>query len=201
MLNTVSTQANLTSEVLGKEYLPEGGLLLIPNRLGMEDLLLLEAQLAGRSVAYLFRSACEYSAAINGFLQKDEVKGLELTCGDEHRDAFKQEIQTCVSKGDVVVFIPSEVNARCAQTTCVPTSVVKFLVAAGVAVVPLFVEHLAETKLAVESDEEAGGTVLSFGECIEARLANSASYFENLLVASERAFSQRPILKSSLAFT
>ncbi len=186
---------------MGKEYLPEGGLLLIPNRLGMEDLILLENQLTGRNVAYLVKSGCQYSAAINAFLQKDEVQGLEFTCGDEHLEAFKREIQTCVAKGDVVVFIPGEVNARCAQTTCVPTAVVKFLASAGVVVVPLFVEHLAETKLAVESEEEAGGTVLSFGQSIEAGFANSASYFENLLVASERAFSQRPILKSSLAFT
>ncbi len=197
----MSTQANPIPEVSGKEYLPEGGVLLIPNRLSMEDLLLLEAQLKGRDITYLVGSSFEYSSEIKDFLQKEEVQGLEFICSEENQEAFKKAVHDCVTRGDAVVFIPGEVNARCAQTTCVPTPVVKFLVNAGVPVAPLFVEHLAETRLAVETVEEAGGTVLSFGKVLEGGHANSANYFENLLEASERAFSQRSILKASLAFT
>ena len=197
----MSTQTNSTSEVTGKDYLPEGGVLVVPNRLSIDDLLLLEQELVGRSITYLIAGSFEYGQAIKDYLQKNEVQGLEFNCDEENLAAFKNEVQACINKGHAVVFIPGEANTRCAQTTCVPTSVVKFLLAADVPVTPLFVEHLAETKLAVESDEEAGGTVLSFGKVLELGRVNSANYFESLLEAAERAYSNRSILKSSLAFT
>ncbi|MFK5921515.1 MAG: AMP-binding protein [Verrucomicrobiota bacterium] len=188
-------------QILGQEFLPENGALIIPNRLPFDDLLGLELLFEGRDITYLVERGSEHGERFRQHVEKEGVQGLEFACDDESLPAFQKELLQCIDKGGLAVFVPGAVNSRCAQTTCVPSVVVKFLVSTPVPVLPLFVEHPEETRLAIESVEEAGKLAFSFGKPLEGDAVNAANYFESLLGAAERVFSQRPILKSSLAYS
>lgn len=194
------THSTVTPEIIGKSNLGDQGLLLIPNRLNLEDMRLLESSLDERKVTYLVEYQAQYDEDLQHYLQQDGVHGLEFGYQNEHLDAFKKELQQCLAAKDLVVFVPSVVNAQCAQTTCVPAPAMHFLTSAGLPVMPLYVEHRADTRLAIETSEQAGGVVMVFGKILNGKESNGASYFEELLKASEQAFSQRPILNTSLPY-
>ncbi|NOY00681.1 MAG: AMP-binding protein, partial [Verrucomicrobia bacterium] len=196
----MSSSSNSNTEVLGRENLPESGVLLIPNHLSFHDLLLLESELKGRKITYLVDGNSEYDRLLQAHLEKDDVDGLEFVCDQGQFEAFKKAVHAAINNGDVVVFVPGAALTRCGQTTCVPSATLKFLLAAATPVVPLFVDYPKATKLAIESAEETDHAVFVFGKTLEREAVNVANYLENLLVASEQSFSQRPILKSSLAF-
>jgi acyl-[acyl-carrier-protein]-phospholipid O-acyltransferase/long-chain-fatty-acid--[acyl-carrier-protein] ligase len=197
---TVSTESELKAQTLGREYLPDSGVLVIPNRLSFHDLLLLERELRGRDITYLIEGDSEYDGLLKAHLERDDVEGIEFACDKEQLEAFKKEVHGHIAAGRIVVLVPGAAVTCCAQTTCVPTVMLKFMLDAGAPVVPLFVDHPKDTRLSIESIQETDRVVFSFGKVLEREAVNLANYLENLLVASEEAFSQRNILKTSLAF-
>lgn len=184
----------------GRDELPEAGVLLIPNRLSFRDMLMLERELGGSKIVYLIDRDSEYDDLLRAHLDKEGVEAIEFVCEDEHLDALKKEIHGHIGKKEMVVLVPGEAVARCAQTTCVPSSTLKFLTSLGAPLMPLFVDYHKETALTVESVEDTDRVVFSFGKMIEREAVTVSNYMENLLMASEQAFSHRPILKSSLNY-
>lgn len=164
-------------------------------------MLLLEKELGGREITYLVDGNSEYDRMLQAHLEKGDVNGLEFVCEEGHLEAFKKEVLGAINHGHVVVFVPGAALVRCGQATCVPSRTLKYLLDAGTPVMPLFVDYPKETRLGVESVEETDRVVFAFGKTLEREAVNVANYLENLYVASEQAFSQRPVLKSSLAYT
>ncbi len=196
----MATESKLKAQILGREYLPDGGVLVIPNQLSFHDMLLLEHEFQGREITYLVEGGSEYDDLLKAHLDRDDVEGLEFVCDRQQLEVFKKEIHGHIAAGRIVVLIPGAAVTCCAQTTCVPTDMLKFMLEAGAPVVPLFVDHPQDTRLSIESIQETDRVVFSFGKVLEREAVNLANYLENLLMASEEAFSKRNILKASLAF-
>lgn len=176
-------------------------MLLIPNHLSFDDLVILEQEFMGAKLTYLINGNAEYEKSLQAHLKKDAVEGIKFSCDENQLEALKKEIQQRINNGEIVVFVPGAALSRCGQTTCVSSTVLKILISAGDPVIPLFVDYPQETRLSIESTEETNRVVFSFGKALAGDAANIANYLENLLEASERAFSQRSILKSSLGFS
>ncbi|MEX2577429.1 MAG: AMP-binding protein [Verrucomicrobiales bacterium] len=187
-------------ELHGEGFIPDAGVLVIANRLSFEDLLHLEKQLAGRKLVYLIERGLDYDPLLQAHLDKEDVKAMEFLSDEASKAAFKKELHQCLSDGSVVVFVPGVTHVRPGQMIQVPTQILKFLTSAGAPVLPLFVDHPHETCLSVEDRHEIQRIVLSFGQPLQREAANLANFTENLLVASEVAFSARPILRSHLAY-
>lgn len=187
-------------ELHGEENIPEGGVLLIANRLSFEDLLHLEKRLEGRKLVYLIERGLDYDPLLHAHLEKDDTSAIEFECKEESREAFKKEVHQNIADGAVVIFIPGVAHVRSGQTIAVPSHILKFLTSSGASLLPLFVDHPAETGLTVENRVDIERIVLSFGKMLERESANHANFTENLLIAAEKSFSHRPILKSNLAY-
>ncbi|MEM6915356.1 MAG: AMP-binding protein [Verrucomicrobiota bacterium] len=187
-------------ELHGEEHIPEDGVLVLTNRLSFEDLLHLEKLLEGRRLVYLIERGLDYDPLLQAHLDKADVEALEFSSDEASRDIFKKELHQCLGDGCIIIFVPGVSQTRPAQMVAVPSNILEFLTSAGAPILPLFVDHPEETALAIEERKQVERIVLSFGEPLQREAANLANFTENLLIASEVAFSERPLLKSHLAY-
>ena len=187
-------------ERLGSEHLPSsGGFLVLPNRLAREDLSSLESVAGDRKIVYLLENRHDYDPALDTYFEKDDVEALEFACEPGQALALKQELQGLVGSGTMIVFVPPMTLVRAGQNQYVPSPVLRFLLATGVPVIPLHVDHPAESRMSIEAPTDVSQLVLSFGELLEGDDITFANFQEGLMVAAEIAFSQRPILQEHLA--
>lgn len=187
-------------EVHGEANIPAGGILVIPNRLAFQDLLHVEKLLGGRKIVYLIDSRLEYDPLLQAHLEKEDTHALEFSSDENSKALFKKELHQYLEEGTVILFIPGTAHLRPGQLLSIPSEILKFLTSAGAPLLPLYVDHPEDTALGVEKRSEIERIVLSFGEVLQREAANLANYTENLLIASETAFSARPLLKSHLAW-
>ncbi len=187
-------------ELHGEENIPAGGVLIIPNRLSFQDLLHLEKYFQGRKVAYLFDREFTYDPPLRGRIEKSGTAIIEFSSNEEAKDSFKKVLHQHLGEDGLAIFVPGIVKVNPAQIMTVPSAVLRFLTSSGAPVLPLFIDHPEETCLRVESRSDIERVVFSFGSLLQREAANLANYTENFLIASETAFSARPILKSHLAW-
>lgn len=186
-------------EVHGEANIPAGGILVIPNRLAFQDLLHVEKLLGGRKLVYLIDSRLEYDPLLQAHLEKEDTRAVEFASDENSKAVFKKELHEYLEEGSVVLFVPGISHVRPGQLLTIPSEILRFLASSGAPLLPLFVDHPEETALGVEKRSDIERIVLSFGEVLQREAANPANFTENLLIASEVAFSARPILKSHLA--
>lgn len=187
-------------ELHGESNLPATGFLAIPNQLAFQDLLHLEKLLAGRKLVYLVDRSLHYDPLLQAHLDKEDVLAMEFASDGDTLVDFKRELHEALAEDAAVVFVPGAVLGRPGQVPTVPSSILKFLTSAGAPILPLYVDHPAETSLSIEDRAEIDRIVLSFGEPLAREAANLANYTENLLVAAEVAYSARPLFRSHLAW-
>lgn len=188
-------------ELIGDEHLPANeGILIVPNRLSFQDLLLLEKRLEDRKIVYLTERSLDYDPLLQAHLEKSDVEAIEFTADDISQEALKKQIQGLISDEAAVIFVPGATLVSSGQCQTVTTGHLSFLLSLGAPVLPLYVEHPAETCLAIESIRDVERIVISFGKLLEREAVTLANYQEELLIAGEAAFSRRPILKTHLAW-
>jgi acyl-[acyl-carrier-protein]-phospholipid O-acyltransferase/long-chain-fatty-acid--[acyl-carrier-protein] ligase len=188
-------------ELIGDEHIPAaGGMLIIPNRLLFEDLLLLERRFGGRKVIYLIERGLGYDPLLQAHLEKDDVEAIEFCCEETMPEAFKRQIHHSIEDGAVLMFIPGDTLVRPGQNQTTPARILNFLIHTGAPVLPLHVERPIETGLSIEPIRDLDRIVHSFGRLLEREAVTLANYQERMLLAGEEAFSRRPILKTHLAW-
>ena len=87
-------------ELHGKENIPEHGILIVPNRLGFDELLHLEKFFSERNVVFMIEKNMVYDPLLHAHLDKDDVSAMEFTCDEDSAAAFKKELHTCLAAGD-----------------------------------------------------------------------------------------------------
>jgi len=187
-------------ELHGEGQIPDDGVLVITNRLSFEDLLHLEKLLEGRKLVYLIERGLDYDPLLQAHLDKEDVAAIEFSSEEGSKDIFKKELHQCLADGSIVIFVPGVAQVRPAQVVGVPSNILQFLTSASAPILPLFVDHPEDSALSVEERKSVERIVLSFGEPLQREAANLANFTENLLIAAEKAFSNRPILQSHLAY-
>jgi len=197
--------ANSTDKVLvlGQELIPEGGVLIVPNFLSFRDLLQLEALLTPRKIAYLVESTAIIDPLLQAHLDRSNVTAHEFSAQPESSDdieSFKRLMHSTVAKGELVVFVPGQSATRRGSSTSVPSEMLKFLMATGAPVMPVFIDHPEDTRLAIESVAHVERITMAFGKVMEREAANLANYQETLLLAGQKVFDSRPALDYHLAY-
>ena len=186
--------------IIGKENVPEEGVLIVPNYLSFHDLLLVESELKPRSVTYLIEEDGLFDPLLQAHLEKDGVAALEFSADTEHLETFKRQIHANVTAGEIVIFVPGLAQTRVGGTTSVPSPLLKFVVECGAPVMPLFIDHPEDTRLAIEVTSKREVIVFSFGKVMAREGANLPNYHETLLVAGMDAFESRPALQMNLGY-
>ena len=164
------------------------------------DLLHLEALLEGRRLVYLIERGLDYDPLLQAHLDKADVEALEFSSEEASQDIFAKELHQRLGEGCIVIFVPGLSHVKPAQVVAVPSEILRFLTSASAPILPLFIDHPEDSALIVEERKKIERIVLSFGEPLHREAANLANFTENLLIASEQAYSNRPLLQSHLAY-
>lgn len=187
-------------EIHGASFIPQSGVLVVPNRLSFAALLHLEELIKPRRIVYLIEKALDYDPLLQAHLDKDSVEALEFCVSVTEVESFKRALHGHLAAGSLVVFIPGVARLRPGQAVTVPTVVLKFLTSNGAPLLPLYVDYPEDSALGVETTRDIERIVLSFGQPLQREAANLANFWEHLLLAGETAYSARPIFQSHLAY-
>ncbi|CAN5352786.1 hypothetical protein BH23VER1_BH23VER1_08020 [soil metagenome] len=186
-------------EILGKEHVPETGVLLVPSSLRLADLHLLEKLINQRPVAFLISQGADHDQGFHDYLGRESVRTIYYSETNPNVEKTAGAVAQVAAENGVVVFVPAPASVRVASLTTVPSGTLQFLLDLGTPTVPVFVDHPRDLRLSIEPPRANPETVFSFGRPLEGEALSVAGYLEELLVCGERAFSKRPLLEGNLA--
>ena len=184
--------------ILGRENLPEGGVLIIPSRLDYFDLLHLEQLLPGRKLVYLTEQDGSLNVESRAHLEHEHVHALQIVPGATNAEALRREIQQEVGKGSVIIYLPAETAVQNAPLTVVPGEKLELLMETRVPVLPLCVLHTNDLVMSIEARHSEGDAVFAFGEVLKD--ATVSEYQESLMLLGEQCFSLDKLLERHLAY-
>ncbi len=190
-----------TFELHGKENIPEKGALVIPSRLAFDDLSHLEKLFEGRRLIFLFEANMTHDTLIRAHLEKEGVEAWEMAVEEPASEALREKLRSCLSaEPALIVYVPGITKTRNGQIITIPRNHLARLVDLGLPVLPLFVDHPAESCLTTENRLDVDRIVFSFGSLLEGTAATLSGYRESMLAASETAYSRRPVFESHLGY-
>lgn len=188
------------TEVIGRERIPAGGVLLIPNRLNFHDLLTVEQNLGGRDFVLLIEADSEYDPLLRAHLERDEVEALEFSREKTGLESFKKVLHDELTQDKIVIFVPGAACSRNGQNCCVPSAILGYLTESRAPLLPLFVDHPAESRLSFQELNDTDKIILAFGKPLEREAITLANFQENLLAAGEEIYTARTSLDTHLAY-
>ncbi len=186
--------------VLGKQHLPETGVILIPNYLSFHDMLLLEREFQGRTLTFLLEQGSQVDPLLLAHLEKEGISALEFSIDSAQRDSFRRQLQTDLDEKQLVILVPGLTTTRPGSPTSVPVEILRFLIEAGGPVMPLHVAHPDDTALSVEPRPRRHTVIFSFGQVMSGAEVTLANYWQHLLTAGEAAYQKRATLELSLGY-
>ncbi len=184
--------------VLHTDRIPSTGVLAIPGRLNFSQLLTLEKQFTGRRITWLVEEHSSYDPLLLGYLEKSDA-GAMFSAKDGNLVAAGRQLQPYLDGGGVLIFVPGRAAARNASSIHIPGEVLRALCSLGLPLLPVAIDCPRESGLSIERPGSLPESVIAFGKPIAAEKACAATWRQSLLEAAEEAFSQRAILKESLA--
>ncbi len=187
-------------ELLGADSIPEGGFILLPNRLSYHDLLQLEATLKAREITYLIDESQSHDPLLRAHLDKHDTDAFVFSSAAGSSEQLKSTLHPLLGKGRCVVFIPGETATHTGSAVHVPEATLRAILSTAATVLPLFVEKPAELGLSIERGTKWPSAVFSFGKALEREAVTLPNYQENLLIAAEAAFARHPLFDQHLAY-
>lgn len=184
--------------ILGKEHVPPSGVLVLPSRLSLVDLLQLEHFFAGRSLAYVVEQGAALAPDLKAHLDQPHVHALDFAQGAAGAETLRREVDDEVRRGSVVIYVPPDTVVQRASLSSVPGSKLEFLMQARVPVLPLYVLRLADVAMSIEARPHDEDSLFAFGPVLAK--PSVAAYQEALMHLAEQAFSGRPGLEMHLAY-
>lgn len=187
--------------LIGAEHIPgEGGMLILPSRLRLADLLRVERLLGGRKIAYLIEKGAAIAADLRAHLEKEPSRLVAVTTHDGDVSAYRRAVTEEIRKGVVMIHVPAEGAHINAPVTTVPGVKLEFLIKAEVPVLPLYLHRIEEIMLPIHHAQGANDTLLAFGRILDGEDLTLASYQESLFLLAEECFSRQPALDMHLAY-
>ncbi|MCH7225260.1 AMP-binding protein [Haloferula sp. A504] len=184
-------------KILHADRIPTTGCLVVPGRVAFHELLHLEQLFAGRTITWLIEEETTLDAPIEAFLAKSG-SGAVFSADDADPATAGLQLRESIDDGGVLIFVHGRSVARASTPCHIPGPVLTTLGKFGLPTLPLAVEYPRESTLSIEHDANLPGAIISVGQPIAADRVSAARIQESLFTAAEEAFSQRPLLGSSL---
>ncbi|MEO8617330.1 MAG: AMP-binding protein [Luteolibacter sp.] len=185
-------------QFLHKERLPSTGCLVIPGRLGLDQLLHFEKLFTGRQITWLVEESAQYDPALSNHLQKSG-SGAMFSATDAAPAAAGAQLKSYLANGGVLIYVPGDTTTRNATPCHIPSSHLKALCAFGLPILPVAIDCPRESGLCVERLSSLPLAVICIAPPIAAAESSIAAFQQALFEAAEEAYGIRSILKSSLA--
>jgi acyl-[acyl-carrier-protein]-phospholipid O-acyltransferase/long-chain-fatty-acid--[acyl-carrier-protein] ligase len=187
-----------STQILHKQRIPESGVLIIPGRLGFEQLLHLEKLLAGRQVTWLVEEDSQHDTALRSYLEKSG-SGAMFSAADAAPEAAGRQLKPYLENGGVLIYVPGRVTTRNATFCHIPSSHLRALCAFKLPVLALAIDCPRESSLSIQRRSSLPASVFAFAKAIRAEDSSVAAYLQALHEAAEEAYSSRALFNGSLA--
>jgi acyl-[acyl-carrier-protein]-phospholipid O-acyltransferase/long-chain-fatty-acid--[acyl-carrier-protein] ligase len=187
-----------STQILHKQRIPESGVLIIPGRLGFEQLLHLEKLLAGRQITWLVEEDSQHDTALRSYLEKSG-SGAMFSAADAAPEAAGQQLMPYLENGGVLIYVPGRVTTRNATFCHIPSSHLRALCAFKLPVLALAIDCPRESSLSIQRRSSLPASVFAFAKPIRAGDSSVAAYLQALHEAAEEAYSSRALFNGSLA--
>ena len=186
-----------TVQLLHADRIPATGCLVIPGRLGLNEIPQLEKLFAGRKITWFIEESAKLDQAVQDHLEKSGSGAV--FSDDDDAPAVGEQLMPMLENGGVLIFVPGRAVSRSAIPCHIPGKTLRTLCAFGLPVLPVLIDYPREACLSIEKPSALPQAVISIAPEIPAKDASPALYRERLLERVEESFSRRPLLKSSLA--
>jgi acyl-[acyl-carrier-protein]-phospholipid O-acyltransferase/long-chain-fatty-acid--[acyl-carrier-protein] ligase len=186
------------AHLLHKERIPQHGVLVVPGRINLNQLVEIERIFADRQITWLIEESSHHEPALRGYLEKSR-SGAMFSVEDSAPDAAGAQLKSYLENGGVLIHVPGKVATRNATPCHIPSKELGVLCSFGLPILPVAIDCPRESALAIESKSSLPESVIAIGKEIPAASASIAAYRQALLAAHEEAFSQHELLNQSLA--
>jgi len=184
-------------QILHADRIPSTGCLVIPGRLGFQELAHLERLFSGRKITWLIEESSRLDAATRAHLEKSG-SGAAFSEDESAPAAAGEHLKPQLSGGGVLIFVPGRAVTRAAIPCHIPGKTLRTLCSFGLPVLPVNIDYPREACLSIEKPGSMPHAVIGIAKEIPAKDASPALYRERLHELVEESFSRRPLLKSSL---
>ena len=184
-------------QILHADRIPSTGCLVIPGRLGFQELAHLERLFSGRKITWLIEESSRLDAATRAHLEKSG-SGAAFSEDESAPAAAGEHLKPQLSGGGVLIFVPGRAVTRAAIPCHIPGKTLRTLCSFGLPVLPVNIDYPREACLSIEKPGSMPHAVIGIAKEIPAKDASPALYRERLHELVEESFSRRPLLKTSL---
>jgi len=185
-------------QFLHKERIPATGVLVIPGRLSLEQLLQLEKLFAGRQITWLVEESSQHAPELRGYLEKS-TSGAMFSTKDAAPAAAGEQLKAYLTDGGVLIYVPGLAAARNATACHIPSSHLNVMCAFKLPILPVAIDCPRESGLSVERRSSLPTAVIAIGKPLDAGKATTAVYQQALWETAGEAYSSRNLFKGSLA--
>lgn len=186
------------SNFLHGERIPKHGVLVVPGRINLEQLVQIERIFTGRRITWLIEESSNHEPALRDYLEKSE-SGAMFSADDSAPAAAGAQLKGYLDNGGVLIHVPGSAATRNATPCHIPSKELAALCSFGLPILPIAIDCPRESALSIESKSALPASVVVIGKEIPAASASIATYRQELLSAHEEAFSQHELLNQSLA--
>lgn len=186
------------AKILHRERIPTTGCLVVPGRIEAPELAKLEQMFEGRTITWLIEENALLDPDVRSHLEHSG-SGAAFSDADTEPAAAGHQLRSTLEKGGVLIHVHGRVAAAANSQIHVPGRTLRTLGNFGLPLLPIGVDYPRESSLSIERQANLPRSVFSVGEPIEAAKASGPALRQGLLLASEEAFSDRELLRGSLA--
>lgn len=185
-------------QLLHTDRIPSTGCLVLPGRLDLAEVPILEKLFAGRKITWFIEENSRLDPALQAHLERSG-SGAVFSDDDDSPTTVGEQLKPMLANGGVLIFVPGRARTRNAIPCHTPGKTLRSLCAFGLPILPLLVDHPREACLSIEKTAALPQTIIAVAAPIPAADASPALYRERLLELVEESFSSRPLLRMSLA--
>ena len=183
-------------QILHADRVPSTGCLVIPGRIGLQELPQLEKLFSGRKITWFIEESSKLEPGIQAHLEKSGSGAV--FSDDDDAAASGEHLKPMLANGGVLIYVHGRAVARAAIPCYIPGKTLRTLCSFGLPVLPVMIDYPREACLSIEKPGSMPHAVIGIGKEIPAKDACPALYRERLFELVEESFSRRPLLKGSL---
>ncbi len=176
------------------EPISTDGALLVPALMTADSFVAIRNALKERTVLILHETGAKLDRVVESALQEAGATRLTITVPKPKEGEIKS-IKKAIAEGDLVLFLPSEIESWPSWTCQCPGETLMALLSCHVRVQPIGVSVLPPPGSANSAD-----TVVRFGKIIEPCEDALPQFWERLFAANEAALTSSPFLRGGLGY-
>ncbi len=188
------------TQVLGQVHIPESTTLVLPGRLDFQHLLYLEQYFSHRNIIWLCTEDAIIDDSVKHHLDREGVSAATISKQDPELAKVGQQILSQAGDNGIIIFIPGLSAVQNGTVSRIPDDALAAVCALQLPIVPLHVSIPSEISLPTERNSKIPSSFFHFEQEISQDSVSIPSWYQGLLSAGEKTFSQREFLNQSLGY-